>query len=901
MDGLVRTSRGWRTIVSVAMAVALSSFATGCTRRHYRAQADCDASIVVAEKSSDARWGLPPGFGIDMDPRSRYHDPYDPDCPPLPPDDPASHAFMHFANCKKGYPYWHRFGDRIELENEDWRSYLGQYAEMTDDGKILLSIDSALTLARIHSPDFQSQLETLYLTALDVTTERFRFATQFSGGSGAVSSGMTSGGQTGPNVDQSMRTSASASTYQTDDAFRARTRFGTAGELIVGFANSFVWQFSGSDTNHTTSLMNFSLVQPLLRAAGRDVAMEQLTIVERTMLGNLRAFQRYRHGFYTNIAIGESGVSGPSRRGGFAGGTGLTGFTGTGAGGLGGVGEATGFGRTGFGGGGAGGGGGGVTGFAGGGAGTVGGFIGLLQQLQQIRNTRDTLDLQVRTLGLLEANLEAGVIDLTQVDQFRQNIETERANLLQAENSLENALENYKTGTLGLPPDLPVTLDDGMIRQFQFVDPRATSLQNRISDLQNAVGDLAEQPRAEEIRAVLEQAASLPEAIRSQFDLIRSDIDQFREQSAFRKRHMTEPDQRLLEKDEESLRAALEGIRERLDKSVAEMETIQSESATAESKTTAGALVTWLSTVYRMVQEVTLVQARARLEAVFVDPVELDSDEALNIALLHRLDLMNARASLVDSWRLISFNMDALQAGLNVVFNGDIRTTRDNPFSFNNSTGNLRAGMQFDAPLTRLLERNNYRQSLIDYQRDRRQFIQTIDGTNRSLRQILRQMEQLRVNLEIQRRAVVISIRRVDLTRENLNRPVAPAAPGQPANQLGPTAALNLLTALSDLRSTQNNFMSVWLNYHAMHMRLERELGIMRLDDDGRWIERSLDALRFEDLEEVPLPPEIPSDLLRAIPEGEGADDMPREGANGSDEADSPAPVVVETAQGAED
>src|SRR5690606_38645992 len=115
--------------------------------------------------------------------------------------------------------------------------------------------------------------------------------------------------------------------------------------------------------------------------AGRDIALEQLTIVERGLLANLRAYQRYRQGFFTDVAIGESGVTGPQRRGGFFGGTGLTGFTGTGSGGLGGVGAATGFGRGGFGVGAAGTGGG--TGFAGGGAGQVGGFVGLLQSLQE--------------------------------------------------------------------------------------------------------------------------------------------------------------------------------------------------------------------------------------------------------------------------------------------------------------------------------------------------------------------------------------------------------------------------------------------------------------------------------------------------------------------------------------
>ncbi len=86
-------------------------------------------------------------------------------------------------------------------------------------------------------------------------------------------------------------------------------------------------------------------MQPLLQFGGRGYILEPLTIVERQLLANLRAFQRYRQGFYTNVVIGDAtNVSGPQRDGGFAGGTGLTGFSGTGTGGFGQLGQVVNFG-----------------------------------------------------------------------------------------------------------------------------------------------------------------------------------------------------------------------------------------------------------------------------------------------------------------------------------------------------------------------------------------------------------------------------------------------------------------------------------------------------------------------------------------------------------------------------
>jgi hypothetical protein len=125
----------------------------------------------------------------------------------------------------------------------------------------------------------------------------------------------------------------------------------------------------------------------------------------------------------------------------------------------------------------------------------------------------------------------------------------------------------------------------------------------------------------------------------------------------------------------------------------------------------------------------------------------------------------------------------------------------------------------------------------------------------------------LRVNLEIQRRAVVIAIRRVDQTRETLNTPPPPPQPGQPTTSLGPTAALNLLTALNDLLSSQNNFMSVWLNYYATRMRLARELGTMQLDERGVWLEVPFEDAERLRAEEVELPPDVPEALLKALNE----------------------------------
>ncbi len=833
----------WSRTVLVTLVVFA---ADGCSRAKYRVQADREAYNTIAERNVYPQW-CAADYSIEIDPRSRYYDGYNPDRPPLPPDDPASHRYMQLVDGKRGWKHWHDNGDRPELENPAWRAALAEYMAIADDGSVILNVDSALKLAYVNSPSNQTQLETLYLSALDVTAERFRLDTQFFGGYDAryghngslippavrfdpvLGRFVVNPAIDGEGVENNRLTLGRP--FGADPALQARRRFATAGDLLVGFANSFVFEFTGSDANLAASLANFSLVQPLLRGAGKDIALEQLTFVERALLANLRAYSQYRQGFYTQVAIGELGVSGPQRGGSS---TNIPVFLGQGG---------------------------------------VGGYVGLLQQLQQIRNTEDNLSLQLRTLSQLEALLDVGVIDLVQVDQFRQSIENERARLLQNRNSFEFSVDRYKTGTLGLPPDLPVELDDNLIRQFQLVAREATTVQDAISELRDRVGQLPDDASVEAVQQLLTDVFMLVEPAHRQLDEVRADLGRMDAAAPEREQSMTDAELDEFRRDRIQLGATLADLEQRFQEAAVELDELQDAFSAETSSATARRLVVWLSNLLRLVQRSILVQARARLEAVSVDNVELSSQDAFRMALSNRMDFMNGRASLVDSWRLIQVNADALQSVLNVTASGELRTARNNAVSFRGPTGNLRLGLEFDAPLTRLLERNDYRESLINYQRSRRNFIQSCDSLHLGLRALLRDIKQLRESLEIQRRAVAIAIRRVDLTRAELYAPVPPPQPGQRAAQFGPTAAINLLSAQSALRDTQNSFLGVWLNYYAAKMRLARELGTMALDQEGRWIDQTQQSFNSEGPagggnwppEDLPEPPPVPDEWIELV------------------------------------
>ena len=142
-------------------------------------------------------------------------------------------------------------------------------------------------------------------------------------------------------------------------------------------------------------------------------------------------------------------------------------------------------------------------------------------------------------------------------------------------------------------------------------------------------------------------------------------------------------------------------------------------------------------------------------------------------------------------------------------------------------------GIQFDTPLTRLNERNNYRQSLITYQQARRRWMAYVDTIHQTLRQEIRQINLNQINFEQNRAAVGIAIEKVDIARLRLMQPPAPGETTTFSN----TFARDLLQALNDLLQAQNDFMSIWVNYEVQRISLDFDLGIMQLDDRGMWVD----------------------------------------------------------------
>lgn len=834
---------------------------TACHRGYYRRQADAEAVELITEKANDPHWALP-DRSIDIDPRSRMYDPHSLDHAPMPKDDPSSAQFMRRVDGKPGFPHWDANGNTDFASNPEWEAFVPK----NENGKLVLDVDRAVRVAYLHSPDYQSQRETLYLSALNVSAERFGFDAQLfsSYDSFLTHDGPIRGG------------GSSSTTLQSQTGARGLRleKLGITGStLVVGLANTLLWQFSGTDTNAATSLIDFSLVQPLLRGAGRERIMESLTQAERTLLANVRQMERFRRGFYLEVVTGRNAGAGPNLGGNFLG---TPGSQQQGAGGI----------------------------------------IGLLQDKENISIQEYNVSQLRSVLNQFRIKQKADQISLLQVNQVENQYYGAQGRLFQATTFYQNSLDNFKQ-TLGLPPEMEIEISDPLLGAFELVDKKAIKRQDQIAVLLDNVAkpvqkglqlssgkllkrietgkqDIGEDiqlgvnwdPELEEVlKVLLKELDKIDEVreglIRESVPRVRADIKKLASIRSKRieklaKLRDLELDYGLLSDQENQIlgnelvgEEAVEdpqNLQKSLDTAIANLSGAKQKETEAvrqkikqllrnhqdpvQTKTILdGGILRAIPELVTQISdnglELLLIQVRARTDAIQLPDVNIDSRVALQIAKKFRRDWMNARASLVDSWRQIEFAADQLESTFDLVLEGDVGTVGDNPLDFRLNNGRLRAGFRFDSPLTRLNERNTYRQRIIEYQQARRSYYQVRDEIARNLRQIVRTINQSKILFELQRRQIKVNVEQVENARLRLQNP---------EGSNNPTAGRDLTDAINGLQNAQTDFLGEWVTFEVQRRGLDFDLGTMELDENSIWLD----------------PGDIGEDFVIRVSEGDG-------------------------------
>ena len=479
-----------------------------------------------------------------------------------------------------------------------------------------------------------------------------------------------------------------------------------------------------------------------------------------------------------------------------------------------------------------------------------GGFLGLLQSIQQISNQEGNIRRIENQLEIAEANVNIDALSRTQLESTLLNalnrIRQSRANL-------QNDLDQFKI-QLGLPPDLPVSLDTSFLEPFGLIADELFSLESGLeaeflAEWANVdPGDASPAGLRRSVEVLDRFARRIEEET---FTIIEEDFQRVRENLPRRLADLPEPvaenrtrlaenrerDRALYENAQELLReqmAILDALKGRIDELSAPDSDLE-EGASAEARRLAyNDVFSIYDRLLRLARNLQGIQIGLRTELIALNPFEMPMTVAVGFALTNRVDLMNQRAIVTDARRKVEVAANALRGVLDLRVEQQFSTrpifNSDNPLDFRRTSGTFRAGVSFVAPLSQIGQRNEYRIAQITYQRTRRDYMLAEDQVKFDVRQAWRQLRVLQQNFEVARQAVRVAAQQYDQAVEEA------ADPEQQAGR-GGQSGLNVINALNAVLGAQNDLIGIWVQYESARLNIYRDMGIMDIDARGMWVD----------------------------------------------------------------
>jgi hypothetical protein len=868
----------------IAGMMGISSL-SGCSRQFWRRQADKDTYNAIGEKLNNPHWQLP-RVNLTPDQRSRFFDPYDPDKEPLPPDDPAAHEFMHCVNGRRGYKSWHKLGTAFAIENPNWLDAYNINMNGVDpvDGHskvqlVKVSLPELVDLTYIHSRDYQTNLEELYLDSLSLTQQRYNLGVRFLGLAGAE-----------PGADATVPLSSPGSLGISRQDFGVSQLLPAGGQLAVEVANTVTWAF-GQNGSITAPSIGYSVTQPLLFRAGRKVALEPLTQAERSVLYSVRSLARFRQTLFVQISASYLNLLQQRQ----------------------------------------------II------LNQINNIRQLQEQYEKqkaldsriAREVTERLENFAQLNDLIPDDLESrfsydgrqwlkwrgpmteadqerllslsddaayiaavkDLIDLKNKDatglasyQLLNTLNQAEASLANSRRQLADQQDNLKI-LMGLPPNVQLEINEDGLAPFELISWDLIDLERRMRDVQKNLGtnlfpDLGEDqtepaPDFMTLKQYLKELADLRDELREVgVNMVKSDFQPVQElldateddwqasrpgQRYFRSEEERsrlvknfEKDKGTFERAERDFRfgsGQLDMLVDLIDVESPEeiLEKLDSDSngriesselpdgwrelprtgTNREAETYAvdeflsevrdGSRILRDDYMLRLAQQLEVLQAGVRVEAIAINRFRLSDslefpeiEQVVEIGLENRHDLMNIRAQVMDSRRLVEVAANTLESTLDISFQGR-KGLADSSGGPVNS-----ASVSFTTPLDQIDERNIYRASLIAFQRQRRAYMLFEDQVKQSIRQSWRQLQVQEYRLEIDR----TTVRNASLQYDSASLQAASAAQ---------TNALSLLNALQSVLNASNALVGDWVTYETNRLNIFRDMGIMQLDPRGVW------------------------------------------------------------------
>jgi len=209
---------------------------------------------------------------------------------------------------------------------------------------------------------------------------------------------------------------------------------------------------------------------------------------------------------------------------------------------------------------------------------------------------------------------------------------------------------------------------------------------------------------------------------------------------------------------------------------------------------------------------------------------EIEEVNAVRLAFFNRLDLRTVEGQVYDAQRKVTVAADALRAELTLFGSANIGSRRASVGSaandnarFVTNEGLFQSLVTLDLPIERTAEAVAYRDSYINLQQSVRDVQSLEDSIKLDIRNALRSLLESRENMYIQVKAVEVAQKRVRSVNLFL--------------EAGRAQIRDLTEAQDALLLTQNNLTSAIVQYRIAELEIQRDMGVLEIDENGLWKE----------------------------------------------------------------
>jgi len=211
-----------------------------------------------------------------------------------------------------------------------------------------------------------------------------------------------------------------------------------------------------------------------------------------------------------------------------------------------------------------------------------------------------------------------------------------------------------------------------------------------------------------------------------------------------------------------------------------------------------------------------------RLRDIGIANTIFDPNDAIEVALTHRLDFLTIQDQLIDAERQVMLAQDDLRISLDLTASARANSTPETQFTrFMFHEGSYSVGFDTDLLLDRKSQRNSYRSAVISLTREKRGYEEEIDRIKLDVRDALRQLERTAVSYDIQKRSLDVASQRLESSRMLLIY-----------NQATPR---DVVDSSEDELRAQNDTTAALIDHTIAKLEFFRDIGVLQVNYDGFW------------------------------------------------------------------